>query len=149
MCHSRVYFTLSGNQTSLVPIFFSKELIRESFIVRQYSIKEETLGACHFRQAFTNPNFGSNIPLSTFSPKCQKCSIINSCSSILGVILSSPKTLKKPSPIEKPMFPKDFMIGDTSLIFNLTILKYAAAASIVTISCSIFFLLFVLTKVRL
>ena len=37
------------------------------------------------------------------------------------------------------MFPKDFMIGDTSLIFNLTILKYAAAASIVTISCSIFF----------
>lgn len=36
------------------------------------------------------------------------------------------------------MFPKDFMIGDTSLIFNLTILKYAAA-SIVTISCSIFF----------
>ena len=48
MCHSRVYFTLSRNQTSLVPIFFSKELIRESLIVRQYSIKEETLGAFHF-----------------------------------------------------------------------------------------------------
>ena len=32
MCHSRVYFTLSG----------------ESLIVRQYSIKEETLGAFHF-----------------------------------------------------------------------------------------------------
>lgn len=59
---SLVYFTLSGNQTSLVPILFNKELIRESLIVRQYSIKEETLGACHFRQAFTNPNFGSNIP---------------------------------------------------------------------------------------